>query len=354
MEEMGKPNKEVNFFTVLKNCRKRKALFIKVGIAAIILSCLIIFPVPRSYTSIVKLAPELGSEEEGGLSSLAAQFGFSFGGALTGDAISPTIYPDVISSEKFIKCLAEIPIKTADGKVNCTYYEYLDKHQKVTLYLIPFKALQNLLLSPFKKKQPVKETEKLDIFRLSKKQSDLFAMINNNISCDIDIKTDLITISVNDQDPLVVATIANAVSEELQKFIIEYRTNKAKVDVDHYQELTATAKREYERARQIYGSYADANNDVVLESFKAKTEDLENDMQLKFNAYTAMMTQLQSARARLQERTPAFTIVDSASVPVKPSGPKRMIFILLMFILSMVFSILYVNWDLLKNEVWNK
>ena len=42
-------------------------------------------------------------------------------------------------------------------------------------------------------------------------------------------------------------------------------------------------------------------------------------MQLKYNAYTQVYEQLQLSRAKVQERTPAFTIVQSASVPVKHS-----------------------------------
>ena len=57
-------------------------------------------------------------------------------------------------------------------------------------------------------------------------------------------------------------------------------------------------------------------------------------MQLKYNNYTAMVTQYQAAKAKVQERTPAFTMIKGSSVPIKPSGPKRMIFVLIMLILS--------------------
>ena len=57
--------------------------------------------------------------------------------------------------------------------------------------------------------------------------------------------------------------------------------------------------------------------------YKSKEADLENEMQLKYNIYTAMNTQMQAAAAKLQEATPAFTIIQSASVPIKPAGPKR-------------------------------
>ena len=71
-----------------------------------------------------------------------------------------------------------------------------------------------------------------------------------------------------------------------------------------------------------------------MATYKSKVESLENDMQAKYNIYTTMNTQLQAARAKLQESTPAFTVIESASVPIKPAGPKRLIISIAMMILS--------------------
>ena len=79
----------------------------------------------------------------------------------------------------------------------------------------------------------------------------------------------------------------------------------------------------------------------MLTSFRAKQNDLENDMQLKFNTYTAMNTQYQAAVAKLQERTPAFTTIQGAAVPYKASGPKRMAFVLGMVLFTFIILVLY-------------
>ena len=80
---------------------------------------------------------------------------------------------------------------------------------------------------------------------------------------------------------------------------------------------------------------------MVLESYRAKQTDLENDMQLKYNTYTTIMTQYQMAKAKVQERTPAFTLVQGAAVPIKPAGPKRMLFVAGMCVLAFFFSSIY-------------
>lgn len=85
----------------------------------------------------------------------------------------------------------------------------------------------------------------------------------------------MISISVEAQDPLICATLTDTVQNRLQQFITDYRTSKARKDLEYYQELCSEAKSKYEKVRQTYGSYADANNDIILESYKLKENDLE-------------------------------------------------------------------------------
>lgn len=80
-----------------------------------------------------------------------------------------------------------------------------------------------------------------------------------------------------------------------------------------------------------------------MESYRLKANDMENEMQLLYNTYTSLQAQVQQAQAKLLMQTPAFTTLQSASVPLKPAGPKRMLFVLgmtfLAFIVVTVYSI---------------
>ena len=163
----------------------------------------------------------------------------------------------------------------------------------------------------------------VDPFRLTKRQTAVSKMINSRVVCSVDKKTLVITIQVTDQDPLVCATMADSVQERLQTFITDYRTSKARKDLEYNQKLYVEAKHEYDKARQLYATFTDANQDLILQSVRTRQVDLENEMQLKFNTYNAIAAQLQAAKAKVQEETPAFTTLQSATVPIQPSGPKR-------------------------------
>lgn len=71
--------------------------------------------------------------------------------------------------------------------------------------------------------------------------------IGEKITCAIDQKTEVITITVQDQDRLVCALMADSVRQHLEDFIIQYRTKKAQIDVLHYQSLADKAKKNMTR-----------------------------------------------------------------------------------------------------------
>ena len=322
------------FNTIWTNKKK----FLIVWVITSILSCIWIFPQPRYYIASVSLAPETAGEDVSGIAGIASSFGFNIGGAGT-DALYPTLYPDLMESNDFIAGLMTIQITTIEKddepSLTTDYYTYLKLHQKKNLLTSPFtKAIYSIkaMFSNKKAGKPITAKE-LNPFRLSEKDADLFDKAKDKITCSVDKKTDVISISVQDQDPLVCATMADSVRQHLQDFIIMYRTKKARIDVEHYQQLADSAKLEYESAVNKYSIFCDANQDVVLQSINSKRDALEQDMQFKYNTYNALATQLEAMKAKVQERTPAFTTLKSASVPVKPAGPKRVFFIIGMLIM---------------------
>ena len=339
----------IDLRVVFNKIWSRRKLFYKVLPITFVLSCAIILCVPRYYTSSLSLAPEIGNSSGmgGSLGSLASSFGLDFGAMETTDAINPMLYPDLMEDNGFVTGLFDIHVKSVDGEINCSYYEYLTKHQKRAFWTYAIGWVKRLLTT---KDQGGKKGGKFDPYMLSKKQDDAAALIRSFVTISIDKKTAVITIETKAQDALICKTVADSVKERLQIFITNYRTNKSRIDEQYYKKLVDEAKADYEKARRLYASYADANMEVMLESYKATQADLENDMQLKYNTYTTLMTQYQAARAKVQERTPAFTLVKGAAVPIKPAGPKRMLFVIGMCILVTMITSLWLIRDVVKKQ----
>lgn len=344
---MEKKDGYINVSEILKAVLSKKKLFLISLPIAIVVSSLIIICVPRSYTASAMLVPEVeNSMDLGSVGSLASSFGIDLNNMSGTDAISPLLYPELLNDNGFVASLLKIQVETQDGTLKCSYYEYLKKHQKIAWWTKAMGVVKRIFKS---KETNAKRKNFKDEFEnpyyLSKDEDDIVGAVRSLIGLTVDKKTGVITIHTEAQDPLICKSLADSVSSKLQVFITNYRTQKARHDVEYYKSLTAKTKTDYEKARQLYGSYSDSNMDIVLESVRSKQTDLENDMQLKFNAYTAMVTQLQASEAKLRERTPAFTTLQGASVPVKSAKPRRMIFVLAITILVFVGDLTYVLKD---------
>lgn len=333
-------------FTVLWEKRK---IFYWVWPITFVLSAALILCVPRKYQSSVVLAPEGSSESGlGALGSLASSFGFNLGSLGSSDAIYPTIYPDLVSSPDFLVPLFETHIVSADGSIRTRYYDYLLQMQKHPFWWYPKAWVGGLMMKirgeglggrPDEDGAPKKE---FDLFWLNKQQQGVLSDMQKKIKCSVDKKTDMITILVADQDPLICACMADTISLALQKFVTEYRTKKARTDAEYYKMMAEEALQAHLEAVNLYASYADSHIGTNQERYKVELSRLENDMSQKQNIYSAFQQQYIVATAKLQENTPIYTVIRSASVPVKASSPKRMIFVLAMLMLVTIVSSVYI------------
>ena len=323
---------------IVRRIIKEKILFLITIPLIMVLSILYIWNEPRYYTTDTKLAPEINnSGNTGTIGSLASSLGIDMSQMKSADAITPMLYPNLMEDNKFVVELFNIPITTTRGK-QYTYFDYLANHQK--------KSWIGRLLS--KKQKPI-TLETISPYHLTKAQADVAETIRKNVSLKVDTKDGVITITTTSQDPLVSKTIADSLRTKLKEFITTYRTDKARKDVAYYKKLTQEALDDYEEARKEYAEFSDANQDVILQSIQSKTEDLENDMQLKYNTYSAAKNQYDAAKAKLQETIPVFTIIKGAQVPIKPAGPKRVIFVLVVFIITnMILTLIALRKDIKK------
>ena len=189
----------------------------------------------------------------------------------------------------------------------------------------------------------------IDPFRLTGEQNRKIAIIKGALSATIDSKSNMTIVSATFQDPEVAATVADSAVAKLQKYIIDYRTRKAQEDCNYLEKLCKERKEEYYKAQKAYADFMDANRNVVLQRTQAEGTRLQNDMSIAFQIYSQVETQLQVARAKVQEAKPVFAIVEPATVPLSPSSPNKKIIILGLMFLGFIGSS---AWILFGKELW--
>lgn len=347
--------KQMNLNLFVDNVKKYKKAFLIIMPIVFVFSTVYIYSLPRYYMSQTSLAPEIETPSiaNGALGSIASSFGLDINNIQTTDAITPLLYPDLMKDNKFVVDLFKIKVKTIDDSIHTDYYSFLTKYKKESWVSKSLSSIGSI----FKKKK--KDSNMWNALKhpymLSKDDDKIVSEIRKNVKISADKQTGIISVFATSQDPLVSKILADSITEKLKGFIVKYRTSKAQKDVEHCKKLMLDAQSSYEATRRKYAAYADANNDVVLESVKSQMEDIENDMQLKYNQYTAYNTQYQAAIAKLREQTPVFTKLQGASVPTKPDGPKRILSIIgvMLFTLFVMFSWI-ISKQLLSELINNK
>jgi len=332
----------IDFARIGRCLKKHKKLYGKVLLASIIFGLIVAFSIPNTFKCEVSLAPELGANNGmnlgslGSLGSLASSMGLDISAAgKMGDAITPILYPDLMNSVDFKAALFNVKVQRKEDKEPMSYYDYLKKERSEPWWE---SAVKMIMPEP-------EDKDTVDPFELTMAQEEIAKIVSENVTCEIDKKTGVIKIVVKDQDARVSAVMADSVKERLQDFLTMYRTKKARHDLAYVEGLCRDAKKDYERVRQKYVEFMDANQDLVLQSVRQKQTDLENDMQLYFNNYNSLCSEVLSAKAKVLEVTPAFTTLQSATIPLRKSSPKRSIIMIVVLALSIFFTTVYILYD---------
>ncbi len=303
--------------------RKKLAVW---SICGAVIGVIIAFSIPKEYTTTVKLAPETTDAKAGGrgLGTLASLSGF--GSISSGyDAVYPQLYPDVVGSVPFTTSLFDVEVETKEDGQKFTVRQFLEEETKApwwgAVMGAPFKLI-GMLRSSDDEEDP--EGKKVNNFQLSQDENKLVEALNNRVSASVDQKTNVVTITVNMQDPLVSAILADTVVSRLQEYVTQYRTNKARKDLEYAETLNEEAKTEYYKAQQRYAEYLDSNQGLALQRAQITRDRLSNEASLAFNLYNQTAQQVQKAKAKVQETTPVYAIITPATVPVKASSPKKL------------------------------
>ena len=318
---------EIDLMEYARKLWAARKLLLKVAGIAVIVGVVVALTTPKQYTVNVTLAPEMGKSGGGSLSGIASMLGVGgFNMGSDADALNVTLYPDIVSSTPFILDLMDTPVSMIDEELPDTtlvgyLQEYTSSSLMGTIMSLPFKAIGGVM-SLFKSEEEEGEAQ-INPFHLTKEQSKIVESLKKQIIASVDKKTGVTTVSVTMQDPMVAAMLTDTVIVKLKEHITHYRVSKAEDDCKYWEQLNDQRRNEYHEKQQLYANYVDANKNVVLQSVRIEQERLQNEMNLAYQVYSNVATQLQMAKAKVQEAKPVFAIVEPASVPLNPSGTSR-------------------------------
>lgn len=338
------------FDTIKQN---RRTLYTSALIAFFIGIFFVIFT-PRLYKTQVSLLAESSSNSaaSGLLSSLGGLSGLDMGSLIGLDmggsgsvALTPDLYPEVVKSTTFLIEILQQSIYLPKKDLTITVSDYLENYTKPNI-----SAWGGFLLNLFNSKgehnpiQPKVEGEPLS---LSQNHIDLINALSDNIEIKV-IKSGggltggeskIIKVSVELQDPYVSALIAEKVIASLKEYIINYHTSKAKKDLIFIEARYNEAQTRYYDTQKVLADYDDSNINVILATAHTKRNKLATENSLASNLYKGLAQKLEQSKILVQDRTPVFTVIEPAKIPLRKSKPKTVFTIISLTLIGLFFGL---------------
>ena len=329
----------INFGEIWRALLKYKFLIAITALLFAVLGALYSLTINNEYEATVKMVPESADSKSGGgmagglggLSSLAGLAGINIGGATGVDAIQPAMYPNIVSSIPFLQELVNAKIYNPKIKKWQILRDYLKEHQSnapIKLYdsekLEEERAQKELSDSDLKDLNvPTTPGQKIDFINIDIKEAQILKKLASYIKVEVDKKTMFLSITCTLQNPVIAANLTSIVQSQLTKYIVNYRTEKVRKEMEFLISRQSEAKKRYDQALFTYSNYKDQNRNRFLNVAKTQEKKLQYEVDLAFNLYSSLTSQLSEAQIKVQKETPIFKVLEPAQVPLSRSSPKR-------------------------------
>ncbi len=341
-------DQEIDLIKLIKDLWERKIVIIKWCAIGVVLALVVAFSIPRGYTSQTTLVPESSSSgsQLGNLGGIASMMGVNLGSSVGSDAISVILYPDVVASIPFMTSLFSMEVTSIDGEISTDLYTYMLEYQKKSWwrYIIDIpKSMLSRLIRWISAEEPIEGSgeDGVNIEFLTKKESKVLEVLSEVISIEVNPNNGIITVSVEMQDPQIAFQVAKEVTQKLQYYITDYRTQKSKEDMKYAKEVYITSQEEYYKLQNAYAAYIDENRNITSSLFRVEQERLQNEMSLSYSVYSNLAANYETAKLKVQEHTPVYTIINPPTIPLRASSPSKILILVIFVFLSGCASVVY-------------
>lgn len=139
----------------------------------------------------------------------------------------------------------------------------------------------------------------------------------------VDEKNGYVTVFCILPEDYAAAQLARRAQLLLQKYITEFKIEKARANHDFIQLRYDEAKKKYQQAQSQLAKFRDRNKNVSTAVARTEQEQLTAEYTLIYGIYSELAKKLEQAKIEIKEETPVFTIIKPVSVPTEKSKPNR-------------------------------
>lgn len=326
---------EIDLIALVKRLWAKRIFVIYVTAGFMVLGLLVALFSKKEYAASTIFVPQT-SQQRGGssISSLASLAGINLG-QMGGDMLSPTVYPQLLSNVDLIKELMYTPVKFEEWPEKITLYDYYTdpEYNKMTFFGAVKKytiGLPGVIIGAIKGK----DEENVDAAGLdglavyTEREYQCKKVLSDLISVSINDKDGYIELSVRMPEAVAAAEVATTVFNLLEKYVTEYKIEKAKATLDFVNDRFNEAKEDFEQKQLAYAKFRDANRGQLTATAQITEDRLRKEYDMANTIYTELARQKTQVELQVKEDTPVLSVVQPIVVPFERSKPRRAIILI--------------------------
>jgi uncharacterized protein involved in exopolysaccharide biosynthesis len=332
---------EIDLRDIILPLWKARKQILTTAIILAIFGGIIGFLTPATYTASSTFLPQTaqaGGGLSGSLGGLASLAGINLSaGAGGGGEIPPSMYATVLGSQPFRKRILDAKIVVGGDSIS--YREYLKNQPSTVLGTISEYTigLPGKVIGAMSSKEESSVTLATGGLQpISDEEYDLQNALAGIVSITNDKKEGIVSLTVEEGNPMIAAQLAQVTESALQDWIIEYKIKNAKAQYDFIEKQFEEKQKEFYSIQEQLANYTDRNQNVLAASYLTRLDRLQAEFDLVNTVYSELAKQKEQAAIQLSKDTPTFSVLDPVQVPKEKTGPKKSIYILGAFFIGLI------------------
>jgi hypothetical protein len=277
--------------------------------------------IPNSYRAEARVLPTeaKGVGAMGGLAAAAAAFGVGVPGSQSGD----TAYLDILNS----RWLGESLLKETYTFNERSWRFGAEQQYKMSLH-------------EYLSGKPSDPSRLMNMDRAFKGLAGIFV-------CMRDLKSGLLTLSVETQSPELSQQVVRKATKLLEEFVISRARTRGGNKVAFAKARLKEAEIEHANAEAALRAFLYANRNYQQSSdpsVRLTGDRLSSELLLRRQVLSTIVLSREQALMEEKDDTPILNVLDSGNLPIEKSKPARSSYVLLAFLLVGVGSWTWSNW----------
>jgi uncharacterized protein involved in exopolysaccharide biosynthesis len=351
-------NDEVDLFELARLIWSKRRFVLTITILFFIFGVTIAVTSKVEYTATAKLMPESQkgmSSELGRLGGLAGLAGINLNMNESG-SLTPELYPEIVRSSVFLEKLINTPIFFEKLDSTISGFEYFKELERPSIFGVFLEytiglpgKIRNSISSPVET-----SVNNYNMVRYSMEDWGIIQSYGDRLSVSVEPQTGIITIKAEMPDPVAAAKTASLLVISLTERVTRYKVEKAEISLNFIQERFQESQDEYEGNQSRLAVFTETNRNIANAIVQTEYVRLQNQMNISFEVYKGLATQLEQAKIQVKEETPVFTVLEPVIVPAKKSKPKRFVMVIAFMMLGVIVGVGHVLIGPQVYAVWKK